>query len=219
MKIQTTRYLAYVVAVAHKIGWIPRKSATDESRATADVALDCLMTGRSGSFELLEPDQNDHTQAGQMLSWIRFADFEDPGRYLERLQNVCRKDELTPEDFGLAASLYPTYGRHLISSRKEAKIREEMSRKSEFIGRIGSRIEVTATIKKQIPHGVSNYGGVTKSQMLYLFEDVDGNLILWKTEARDFSSDSVIILSGKVKAHKKLDDEIPYTEITRATIH
>ena len=69
---------------------------------------------------------------------------------------------------------------------------------SEFIGKIGERLEFELTVKKAIPLG-ETYG---KATMLHIMEDVCGNCFVWTTSAKKLLVDETYKMRGTIKDHK-----------------
>ena len=102
--------------------------------------------------------------------------------------------------------------------RKEA---EELARKakSQYVGQIGDKIEITAKIEKSAWFEYKNpFGYGMNTMYVYTFRDADGNAIVWKTsKGTTFPEDTELVIKGTVKDHSEYRDE-KQTVLTRCKI-
>lgn len=99
-------------------------------------------------------------------------------------------------------------GKELVLSKIPKKENES---KSEYVGEIGKRLEISLTLKGTrswaIQDRFSYYGGMV-TQVMYLFEDTEGNVLIWKTtgyglDANKYHDGDTLVIKGTVKDHKE----------------
>ena len=110
------------------------------------------------------------------------------------------------------------------AARQEAerqKVRETNAR-SNFVGEVGDKLEIKATLTNCITYEKSNYYGYgTVTAHIYKFIDSDGNILVWFTESGiDAKEGDRVTLKATVKKHSyyteredKKYDEISGEEI------
>lgn len=79
----------------------------------------------------------------------------------------------------------------------EDLIYSDENNKSEYVGSIGDRIEITITVIKAIELE-TRYGRST----MHIFEDADGNVYVWNTASKSWSEGTVKTIKGSIKDHQ-----------------
>lgn len=79
----------------------------------------------------------------------------------------------------------------------EDLIYSDENNKSEYIGSVGDRIEITVTVMKAIELE-TRYGHST----MHIFEDADGNVYVWTTASKSWSEGAVKTIKGSIKDHQ-----------------
>lgn len=151
--------------------------------------------------------------AEDILRWS--ITLEENSNYMHNLKTVCSLNYITMKHFGLLASAFPTYDRELerIAQRKaiEEKNKEE-SERSEWVGCIGKRVEISVEDFKVLTGWETQWGYVS----VYKFVDKDGNVFTWKTSG--YLPEKITKLKGTVKEHKEYRG-VKQTELSRCKIN
>ena len=100
---------------------------------------------------------------------------------------------------------------------EEARIRAQKAI-SQYIGEVGQRIEVKATLTKRA-HWDTTIGWKEVTMYAITFKDEQGNALVWKTQSGcyDFEEGDQIILTGTIKRHSEYKDE-KQTELQRCKL-
>lgn len=139
------------------------------------------------------------------LEWILRQ--EANSEYIHNLKTVCSANYVTFENFGILASLIPSYNRAIEREQRiEAERNADM--KSEHIGKVGDRITILISDYRVITSWETQYG-ITA---VYKITDESGNVFTWKT-SRGIVEDAKKI-SATVKSHNEYNGT-KQTEITR----
>lgn len=139
------------------------------------------------------------------LEWVLKQ--EEGNEYMHNLKTVCNSNYVTFENFGILASLIPTYNRVM---EKEQRIEAERNadKKSEYIGKVGERITILVSDFKVITSWETQYG-ITA---IFKIVDEGGNVFTWKTSGG--ISEGTKKISATVKFHNEYNG-VKQTEITR----
>ena len=92
----------------------------------------------------------------------------------------------------------------------EAKLYEPS--KSEYVGKIGERIEVELTVTNAVTIDKGNYGPST----FYVMTDANENVYTWQTAAKNCEKGTTHKIKGTIKDHKLYKNE-KQTVLTRCT--
>lgn len=147
--------------------------------------------------------------AENALEWIK--GIEATNDYLKNLQILAEMDCLKENHFGFIISLIPTYQRaceRIAREKKEA----EACKKSDYIGKVGDKVELRIESGKCVTGWETEYGYT----YIYKFVDNNGNVLVWKT-AKSIDADRITVLKGAVKEHKEYKG-IRQTVLTRCKI-
>lgn len=94
------------------------------------------------------------------------------------------------------------------SLKSETEVKEAVesliydSTGSEYVGKVGDRLELTLTIEKNI-----SLEGAYGHTYMHLMRDENGNLFLWNTASKNWSAGSIHHIRGTVKMHSKYKNE------------
>lgn len=126
---------------------------------------------------------------------------------MHNLKTVCSASHVTFENFGILASLIPSYNRAIEREQRiEAERNADM--KSEHIGKVGDRITIIVSDYRVITSWETQYG-ITA---IYKITDESGNVFTWKTSGGIVEGTKKI--SATVKSHNEYNGT-KQTEITR----
>ena len=137
--------------------------------------------------------------------------------YLHNLKVATSLDHVDGGKFGLLVSLFPTADREL---EKEAQRKAEAAKgaKSEYVGKIGDRIDVEVESVKCITSWESCYNGYsTTTTYIWKIVGKDGNIYTWKTSKYISEDVPPTKIKGTVKEHKEFRGT-KQTELTRCKI-
>lgn len=88
--------------------------------------------------------------------------------------------------------------------------------RGEYLGKVGQRLSVTATLTRAIPYDVS-FGYLTTTGYIYIFETADGNTLVWRTTRAWLDTDKEYDIVGTVKEHSEYN-RVRQTVLTRCKI-
>lgn len=218
--IKKETFLNYVAECIRHFGYV--KSASTE-RSTYSRAIDYYKVDCGGfrmspkeyekcKMEMWEVNFNAKSEeatkmAQDALTWV--LEQEESNNYMHNLITVCKLEYV--HDFGILASLFPTYNKDLeIQARRKAE--EEQRKVSQYVGEVGARIEINAADWRVLT-GWSTQWGYT---CIYKIVDTDGNVYTWKT-TNDIENRPIESIKATVKEHKDYNGE-KQTELTRCKI-
>lgn len=126
---------------------------------------------------------------------------DNSNNYLHNLRVICALDYVTPDNFNLLASVFPSYDREIehqaAKAERERAAKEEAAKaaKSVHVGKIGERITVSVEDLRCVTSFGTDYG------MLYIYRIVgtDGNVYIWKTGV--LLGDGITAITGTIKEH------------------
>lgn len=142
------------------------------------------------------------------LEWVLSQ--EANSEYMHNLKTVCSASYVTFENFGILASLIPTYNR-AIEREQRIEVERNADMKSEHIGKVGDRITILISDCRVITSWETQYGRTA----IFKITDENGNVFTWKTSG-GIAEDTKKILAT-VKSHKEYNG-IKQTEITRCRV-
>lgn len=88
--------------------------------------------------------------------------------------------------------------------------------RGEYIGKVGQRLSVTATLTRAIPYDAS-FGYQITTGYIYIFETADGNTLVWKTTSAWLNIGKEYDIVGTVKEHSEYN-KVRQTVLTRCKI-
>jgi hypothetical protein len=180
-------FLAIVVEVIEKYGWLPRSKAGFGQKSTSEIAYErCFINYDK------KPEEASVEKAVEILEWARNV---DPGSssYLHNLKVAAGLQEITSKEAGLVASMVAAYQRAQANERK----REQNT--SEWVGEVKERIEKSVTVE-----GIFSTTGFYGPTTIYRFIDKAGNNYTWFSSGAAWGvkvGDEVTI-KGTVKKHE-----------------
>jgi hypothetical protein len=151
--------------------------------------------------------EDDSKRAKLAVEWVEsITDAEvEENDYLYNIRAIARSGMVERRTLGFAASIVPAFER--ATEVKEPK------KPSKHIGEIKKRSTFLLVLKR---HFV--YDGDYGSSHRYIFEDQDGNVLVWKaSSAHDMVEGHLYNVKGTVKAHTEYKN-VPQTEITRCQV-
>lgn len=175
-------------------GWLPER-LRDEARSEMERA----------AFDPGSPKAQ--ALADEALSWILEQD--ETNNYMHNLKTVCSLPYVRYKNFGILASLFPSYDRErAYKARKEAEAKAAEENASRHVGAVKDRI----TIAVASVECVASWDGDFGTTRIYKIVGTDGNVYIWKTgNVLDAGVKTII---GTVKAHTDFRG-VKQTEVTR----
>lgn len=149
------------------------------------------------------------------LTWLENQ--EGVNDYLHNLKVVAALDYTDERRFGLLVSLFPTWNREL---EREAQRKAEAAKgaASEFVGKIGDRIEINVDTVKCLTSWESCYNGYsTTTTYIWKIVGKDCNVYTWKSSNWMDEDRPPVTIKGTVKAHN-VYMEVKQTELTRCKV-
>lgn len=133
---------------------------------------------------------------------------------MHNLITACKLEYTTYKNFGILASLFPTYHRSVEKEKRsaEAKAQQEPYRNSEWIGKEKERINITVSTFSCLTSWENDYGYT----YIYRITDDKNNVYTWKT-SNCLGENSIKSLTGTVKTHTEYRG-IKQTELTRCRV-
>lgn len=216
-------YLKYAAETIRHFGYI--KTTDENMRSTAQTAMDFYEAerGRAVSKEYMEHLRKEMDKVNfdinspetvqevkDALEWI--SNQPEHNNYMHNLKTACSLEYITCKNFGLLASLFPTYNKDLeIVKKKKATLPDESN--SEYVGNVGDRINIKVKYVKCVTGWETEYG----TTRIYKIIGQDGNVYTWKTGKLVDESFNEMSIKGTVKAHTEYKG-IKQTEITRCQV-
>ncbi len=206
-----SEYLGTVAICIRRLGWLSKAQA-GEYTPTSQVAWDVLFDLSKFTAELIEKnnlqaEERDVKLAEATLEWA--TALNEQHDYLYNLGVACRQELVTDRTKGLVASAITAYQRHL---EKFAQVKEERKLRG-HVGEIGKREDFEVVVKR-LRYFDGNWGVTTFA----LFEDSNGNHILWKASKElDLEEGDTVTLRATVKKHGEYKG-VPQTEVSRGAI-
>lgn len=228
--LNTVEYLQFVAETISKFGYVRRN---DHGTFTADRAFEYYVVAHGGytSPNYIEYRNRLISEMEKVkfnperpeiillvksaMNWILGQD--ESNNYIHNLKTACSLEYITSKNFGVLASLFPTYNRELEyqaeKAAEEERRRKEIERNANsiFVGSIKERITVQVESIKCVTSFETEYGFMR----IYKIVDISGNVFVWKTgNLLDENSKEIV---GTVKAHNEFRG-IKQTELTRCRV-
>jgi hypothetical protein len=187
--IDMEKFTACTAAIVRKYGWVSRKKATETGmRSTSDMAIDFYYS-RFEDFVKLEILPEDQAVAASAIEWAQqIADKQDKNDYEHNISVIADAEFITNRSVGLAASIVGVY----MMNQKNAAPKQ--TNVSDFIGKIGDKIEVQVTVLLRKP--------LDTGSILWKFEDENQNVLTWFATTSNGPADgTTAVLKGTVKKH------------------
>jgi hypothetical protein len=207
----------YAVAVAWALikldGYRPAKQYGCTKEATIDVLWPPRNMTNERRVELARiRDLADEAmeRADECIAWVLSEDFEGASDYVRNLKAIAGAKSVSMRNIGLLASAPQAWAKW----QQQSLIRKAETTTSEWIGEVGQKVTVTATIQA-IRFIEGNFG----TTVLYSMCDVAGNIIKWfaSREALGDKINETVTIKATIK---ELDtfQNIKQTVITRAKL-
>lgn len=114
--------------------------------------------------------------AEEAIQWILSANANND--YMMKLQLIASQDRVDEKMLGFAASIVPTFNRHIeYIKKKEKEVEKLQSYSSHFVGEVGQKIVINVKSVELKDSWDSAYGLV----FMYFILDWDNNIFIWKT--------------------------------------
>jgi len=150
------------------------------------------------------------------LEWIR-NEKDLNNEYIRNLHVICSEEYTDYRSLGILVSLPTAYERHLgkiAAYEKKEKAKEEEKKNSEFVGEIGSKIEVNPTSIACVSSWPTNYG----MTFLYKWTDADNNIYIWyASKPIEDDNQEVLSIKGTIKDHSEYNG-VKQTVMTRCKV-
>lgn len=214
--------LQFIAETINKFGYVRTQ---DCGRSTASRAYDYYLTYNNQAHryiresckqEMQEVNFNHITPevldtVSKALDWVLSQD--ETNNYMHNLKTVCLLPYVRQKNFGILASLFPSYSKELAyQAKKEAEAKERTEETaSEYVGAIKDRITVSVSSITCVTSWVTDFG----TTRIYKILGTDGNVYMWKTG--NLLDDTIKTLVGTVKAHNEYRG-VKQTEITRCRV-
>lgn len=226
-----TRYFArdeallFISETIKKFGYVRTQDDGISTSIRAREFLDAHY-GRAWNKDILKRIQDDMERVNfnhrsednvilvqNALEWI--STHAEDNNYFHNLKTVCSLEYVTSSNFGILASLFPSYNRVLkyeTEKRKKEDREEYMDKKiSEHVGNIKDKVTINVAYFKCLTSWTTDFGYT----YVYRIVGTDGNVYTWKTGK--YIDDQVKTISGTVKRHTTYRDE-KQTELTRCKV-
>ena len=208
--------LAVASRVVREFGWVSKRSAEErgnESLSTVETVKDQLTLGPSKRDQerRLDVADADRAKAKEVLTWLRsLVERESLSQYEWNLVNVAAPEAIGYREVGILASGVQAYIRE--QEREMVRQRAAAESNSEYVGAVGERLNLTdLTVKVE-----KFFDGQWGVSVLYILEDVDGNLFQWwASSEQEFGVGDMVSGRGTVKAHEVSPLGEEQTKLTR----
>jgi hypothetical protein len=216
---ELSRYLANVLTVVEKYGFVSRAKATEWNKVPTSTDAAILMTKPMDKEALalgVQVTQEHKAKAIEIIGWIEnYLDKSNLSDYEHNLKVVVDLGYCEWKTFGLAASITALHYRETA-----AKAEKTDKKSSEYVGEVGKRMKgLKLTLNKIINLGEGAYG----LMHLYKFEDETRNTLVWfsgnsvDSETRDFLEGRVYNVTATVK-EQSLYNGTKQTVLTRCKL-
>ena len=208
--ISLKEYMEYVAETVRCFGYVKTNS---DDRPTANRALDYYRHGDNPRYraEMVNAGfavSKSTKTASDALHWIEKQTANN--EYMQNLITVCKSIYIDTKHTGIAASLIPTYLKHL-----DREQRHKDGLKSVFVGNVKDRITVDVVDFRCVTCYNSVYGIV----YIYQFTDGSGNIFTWKTSKQiDGGTINGGTIKGIVKEHTEYNG-VKQTALMRCTVN
>lgn len=220
--IEIKEALQIIAETINKFGYV--RTQEYEMRSTASRAYDyyLALNGKAGFIQAdCEKEMsavNFNYTTPKVLAMVDAAhtwilNQNESNNYIHNLKTVCSLPYVRQKNFGILASLFPSYDREMAyQARKEAEAKASASEaSSEYVGSVKDRITITVSSVTCITSWPTDFG-ITR---IYKILGTDGNVYVWKTG--NLIEDNITTLTGTVKAHNEYRG-VKQTELTRCRV-
>lgn len=204
-------YLAHVVAIISKYGYVSAKMAEETGKQqTKKMALDNYIESQKRDSRALPVSDTHYNQAMTALTWAKDHYISKPiseqSDYDHNMAVLLQESYVTERQLGYIASIIPSHDRHI-----EKEIAKKNTASSAFVGSIGEKITITATLAR-----ILEFEGFYGMTYIHIF-NAAGNILVWKTNKKVAQTEQEVTIKGTIKDHK-LYNETKQTELTRCKV-
>lgn len=208
-------FLAHAACMVRTAGWRSRSSASSDSPATADMALDNMdnawrkQRDHYGSPLWIDPSDADGYLGNQVATWLEdVASRSGLSDYMANLAQIGQNQFVTFKSAGYAASAINAY----LKEKEEAiKVEKRRAQGGGHVGTVGERIK-GLSVEKVFSSGYDTEWGYT---FFHRFIDGSGNVLVWRTTSE--VENGPYVLTGTVKGHDEYKGEAQ-TNLTRCSL-
>lgn len=167
-KILTTDVIRASAYITEQEGYIKR-SDNPNVICTADKVLDAIETASISDADLEDTKE-------RVTHWLEYINDSEhqTGEYFDNLRSEVCKPMIDEIKVGLIASSFASYDRF-----KSFKARNDLDKKSEFLGEEGDKVTFTISEHKLVKTGASKFGNSAGKWFLYQIKDQLGNIIIY----------------------------------------
>ncbi len=167
-KILTTDVIRTSAYITEQEGYIKR-SDNPNVICTADKVLDAIETASISDADLEDTKE-------RVTNWLKYINDSEhqTGEYFDNLRSEVCKPMIDEIKVGLIASSFASYDRF-----KSFKARNDLDKKSEFLGEEGDKVTFTISEHKLVKTGASKFGNSAGKWFLYQIKDQLGNIIIY----------------------------------------
>ena len=167
-KILTTDVIRASAYITEQEGYIKR-SDNPNVICTADKVLDAIETASISDADLEDTKE-------RVTNWLEYINDSEhqTGEYFDNLRSEVCKPMIDEIKVGLIASSFASYDRF-----KSFKARNDLDKKSEFLGEEGDKVTFTISEHKLVKTGASKFGNSAGKWFLYQIKDQLGNIIIY----------------------------------------
>lgn len=156
-------------------------------------------------FHNIDPDNH---EVADLLESVEYLPDES---YYNNLKTITANEYIPLDKLGLLVSIPKAITRYRETLKMQEE-KEKLAKLSNYLGKVGEKIEVNFVSGKQVACCETQFGLLH----IYEFKDVNGNVIVWKSSSgKDIPESGTV--TGTVKAHEEYNG-IKQTIILRAKI-
>jgi len=154
-------------------------------------------------------------QVSDIITWLLDPETADGSSYINNLQTIIKSKFCKINEISIVASAVTAYHRHLrdLEIARERQAAHEKALKSNWIGVIGSRVEIEVSQAYLATTFDTMYG----TTFLYKFTTVNDDICTWFASSPIANIERVSKLVGTVKAHTTYED-VKETQLTRCKV-
>lgn len=196
-------------------GWVSGKKARESNvsdfvppvESTADKVKYHLAKHKDDSGKLigqLEVSEDDKVIAASTLDWLK-VETGKPGLsdYMHNCRVLIACEFIEWQQIGILVSTVATYTK-AVEKQREIAASNTFGDSNEFLGKIGDKLTVKATLVKVFNYEVAGYGYRSSDILMgiHIFRTSEGNTLVWKTQDKDLKKDIEYTVTGTIKAHE-----------------
>ena len=166
-KISTADVIKYSAYITEQEGYVKRSDDPNVT-CTADKVLDAIEFASITEEDLAESKD-------RVAQWFEYInDEKQSGEYFDNLRAEVVKPSIDEIKIGLIASSFASFDKY-----KLFKAKNDLDKKSEFLGEEGDKITFTIAEHKLIKSGASKFNNSNGKWYLYRIRDDHGNIIVY----------------------------------------